>query len=147
MKYYWSINQVPFYFFLFLYFICTSLGSSLKAYFYWTSRIWCVNEVCLGNVKLISCLALRGKKFNVRCTKIILFSLKKVHAWKGIFFLFYQILIETLFYERIYLSGKSLQIALSPIKQWKHSVFSIPIHTEKKTIWLVDNFSSAQLHF
>ena len=46
IKYEWSINKVPFYFCsvftLHLYFF---LGSSLQAYFYWTSRIWSINEV------------------------------------------------------------------------------------------------------
>ena len=54
-----------------------------------------------GNVKLISCLALHGKKCNAKWAEIILFLLKKVDVRKGIFFLFYQIVIETPFYERI----------------------------------------------
>ena len=46
------------------------------------------------------------KKSNGRCAKIILLSLKKVDARKEIFFLFYQIVMETLFLWKN-LNGKS----------------------------------------
>ena len=46
------------------------------------------------------------KKSNGRCAKMILISLKKVDAQKEIFFLFYQIVTETLFLWKN-LSGKS----------------------------------------
>ena len=60
-----------------------------------------VKRVKLGNAKLISCLAIHGKKSMRDALKSFYFRLRKVNAQKGIFFLFYQIVMETLFYETI----------------------------------------------
>ena len=55
--------------------------------------------VGLGNVKLISCLVLHGKKFDGWCAKIILFFKKIVNEQNEFSFLFYQFVMEKLFYE------------------------------------------------
>ena len=65
---------------------------------------------------MISSLALYGKKFIARYAKIILLSLKKVDARKGIFFLFYPIVVETLFYERF--KWKILTTVILPISRF-----------------------------
>ena len=75
-----------------------------------------VDYYSLGNIKLISSLALYGKKFIARYAKIILLSLKKVDARKGIFFLFYPIVVETLFYERF--KWKILTTVILPISRF-----------------------------
>ena len=87
------------------------------------------NMLTLGNVKLVSCLALCGKKCSAWYNHFIFVQ-------KGISFLFYHIVMEMLSLW-MNLSGKSLQITISLISQQKYCVFSIQICTYQNsvTVW------------
>ena len=96
----------------------------------------------LGNVKLISCLVLHGKKFNAQSTKIIF--VKKSQCTKRNFYFILSNCHGNAFLWKN-LSGRSLWIVISLIKRWRHSVFSVKICIDKKKnkqiTSLVDNFS------
>ena len=87
------------FYFLFFKFVLSigTVGCCIMSWHLSSKRL---SNLCLGNVKLISCLVLHGKRF---C-----FHWKKADARKGMFFLFYQIVMETIFLWKN-LSGKSLQ--------------------------------------
>ena len=95
------------------------------------------------NVKLISCLALHGKRFNAECAKIILFSLKKKSMPEKEFLILSNCHGNDFFMKEF--TWKIFTIAISPNSWWKRSVFSVQIRFEWKPVWLVGDFSQCTI--
>ena len=70
-KYYWSINKVSFYFFVFIFHLYFFSGSSFKAYFYCTSRIWSINEVYWKYMSHIDFSVKTGANISLKWTNLL----------------------------------------------------------------------------